>query len=380
MQMMKKNIFIFIALLFSLVGQAQQENVPWFNTNGPHKCAAQGRLPRIGGFGYAVDGDDLTPLNQVQALIAAGGGGAAVPYVTITQVDAVALEGSIPDADLGKTYAIDCGSYLLLTQGFKDAAFTGLNIWKKSCEAIVYALGSGSVTQNAHCFVTVDGGLDILTLRSNNLELNSSPLSIITQMANADNGINSFLNVTVGGNCTITINSLCQGWNGVRIGGNNTIDSQANSKLVDFSTDEGLIITLPSAIGQTNNAWSGHVRKYDSDVDVIYPTLELAQQQFSIADYASFGGNIYVTPDALGNDIVNILDGQDKRNYKIINANEKALGIVLNIGFGVGNIFSNSYLILTQPFGLMNVTYNASDNVSVVFNSGDCLIKSVEIY
>lgn len=307
-----------------------------------------------------------------------GGGTSVTPYIQITQANAVDAETNqtIDPNTIGMTYEIQCTGYSLFTKVVQDPN-SGLYLFDRSCTAFVQSLGLANGIANS--FVTTDNGFGLLTLKSSSLELNSTPMSIIAQMVASTFGIGGYNNIYVGYACDISINPDCQGWNGVRIGDGTTISCSVGSKLVNLSIDEGITCTFPSSVGQTNDAWSGHVGKYDSDVDVILPVLGSGASQIALVNYASFGGNFYQLTDVAGNDIANITGGEDKRNYRIFNANDKALFILLNIGNGVGNIYGNIF-VLGIPYNLPNTNINASDNVSIVFNDSNCLIKSVEIY
>jgi len=306
---------------------------------------------------------------------------ASAPYIQITQTDAVTMltNQTMDPLTLGMTYEIslDDGSGVLLTELYYSNTYY---IFKTSCEAIIYKLDAFGNPALTNCFVQTDVALNIVSLKSSRLDLNSDPIGIINQMYVANNGMNSFLSVTVGRNCTITIDPLCNGMDGVTIGDNNTVTCDKVS-LLNISVDNGVdpIVFLDST-SQTNNAWSGHISKYDSNVDVILPTLGFGDTDIDLANYASFAGNIYTEATLGGNDINSISNGQDKRNYKIICAGGAGTSPSLNIGFAPTNIFANTYLPVVLPYLLSNTNFDNSDNVSVVFNGSNCLVKAVEVY
>jgi hypothetical protein len=322
----------------------------------------------IAGTNVTVDSSD--PANPVV--------NGAVPYIQISQANAIDAENNqtIDPLTLGMMYAIDCNensiSYILLTRAIQDTS-TGFYFFEKTCSAIVYAFGTAT-SSNSWCTVKVDSSFNMLTLSNAIMELNSTPSSLLQQMVAADNGINSFVNVYVGGNCDININILCQGWDGVRIGDNNSFTCQADSKLLNFSTDEGLTVSLPSSVVQTHNAWSGHVKLYDSNVDVILPTLGTGANTIDIDIYSTFGGNFHVTPDVAGNDIDNVSNGQPHRNYMINNIGTTALNFIS----GSNKMYCNSFLI-GFPINLTNLQIANGVEDTISFTAiDDTNIKIVE--
>jgi hypothetical protein len=329
-----------------------------------------------------LDGYDMIKINQTIRDIPTGG--STVPYIPISQADAVDAEQNqtIDPLTLGMTYAIDCTensvSYILLTEAIQDTS-TGVYFFDKSCDVICYSFGNAT-SNNAWGTTIVDAGFNMLEFHNNTMDLYSTPTAILQQMVNADNGITSFIGVYVGHNCTITINNLCQGWNGVRIEDNNTVTCLAFSALRNLNIySHDYSYSFPNSLSQNNSAWSGNVYATTSDVNVILPTLPVAYNKIDLPGYETFGGNFYVTPDALGNNVSNILGGADGRNYKIINANPAGSAFGFNIGSG-GNIFANTYLVVAPPYPLLNTNFDASDNINIIINGSNALIKSVEIY
>lgn len=225
----------------------------------------------------------------------------------------------------------------------------------------------------------------IVSVKNAYWDIKSTPAAVLEMLRVCiDNkaNVDLFSGITIGGGCTITIDPGCNGMNGVTIGDNNTVTCDIKSSLLNISIDNGVdpIVFSDSTNGQTNNAWSGHISKYDSDVNVILPTLGFGVTDIDLTNYASFAGNVYTTATLGGNDISSISNGQDKRNYKIICVGVGGTTSVLNIGFIPTNIFANTYLSVGLPYLLSNINFDNSDNVSIVFNGSNCLVKAVEIY
>ena len=224
----------------------------------------------------------------------------------------------------------------------------------------------------------------IVSVKNAYWDIRSNPAAVLDMLRvciNNTGNVDLFTGVTIGINCTINIDPNCKKMNGVTIGDNNTVTCDSGSRLLNISIDNGVDpIVFPGSNGQTNDAWSGHISKYDSDVDVIFPTLGFGDTDIDLTNYASFGGIFYVQPYSSGNDIYVISNGQYKRNYKIINNGANNVSEILNFATG-GNLECNTFFI-GLPVTCTNANgHGIKDNITIQYDpTGRVAIKSAEVY